>query len=448
MCAVRTESDLLGSIPVPAKALYGAQTRRAAQNFPARGHRTLGHYGCMVGALMMVKLAAANVNRRCGFLSGRKAAAIVRAAQTGRSGALGDQFPVHCLHGGGGTSANMNANEVLANLAEEFLGGKRGEYRLVHPNDHVNLHQSTNDVYPTACHIAVILKWPALDMALAGLAGTFAQRGRELAGQARISRTCLQDAVGTTFGDLLGGYAAMVRRRSRGIARAVDALHRVNLGGTIVGRKSDVPKAYLSAIVAELARVTGDGRYRQAEHLFDAAQNPDELAAVSGQLDLTARCLAKVAQDFRILSSGPEAGLAEIRLPAVQPGSSMMPGKVNPVMAEFLIQACFQVMGYNAACQAAVDHGELDLNVWESVMVFSVLDAMDTLSVAVSAFDEKCVRGFVVDPERNARNADSIIPLLTRVMQKHGYSYTSGVCRQAKGDLVVLRRLLREAGLT
>jgi aspartate ammonia-lyase len=439
----RVESDVLGRIEVPAGALYGVQTRRAMLNFPVRRQRTLGDYPDMIAGLMMVKRAAANVNGRCRFLPRDKALAIAEAAQSVINGSFRDQFPVHRLHGGGGTSANMNANEVLANLAEESLGGRRGEYRIIHPNDHVNCNQSTNDVYPTACHVAVIRAWPELAASLDRLALTLERRGRELAREVRIARTCLQDAVEITFGDFLGGSAAMVRRIRKKLAGTVDRLHAVNLGGTIVGRSLDAPKTYRSAIVPELAKVTGDKRYRQAADLYDSAQNPDEMAAVSSYLDLAARCLIKLAKDFRLMASGPEAGLMEIRLPAVQPGSSIMPGKINPVMPEFLIQACFQVMGDSAACRAAVDHGELDLNVWEGVMVFNILDAMEVLATAVSAFEERCVRRFVVDSARNRRNADSIIPLLTRAMHKRGYSKTSDIVKKANGDPAAIRRLLR-----
>ncbi len=282
-----------------------------------------------------------------------------------------------------------------------------------------------------------------LGLSLDRLAATLERRGRGLAGQARIARTCLQDAVEITFGDLLGGYAAMVRRIRNRLAESVDRLHIVNLGGTIVGRSLDAPKAFRSAIVPELAKVARDKRYRQAADLYDAAQNPDEMAAVSGELDLAARCLIKLAQDFRLMASGPEAGLGEIRLPAVQPGSSIMPGKINPVMPEFLIQSCFQAIGNNAACLAAVDHGELDLNVWESAMVFNILDATEGLTAALSAFEERCVRGFEADKERNRRNADSIMPLLTRAMRKQGYSRTSGIVKRAKRDPATIRQLLR-----
>jgi aspartate ammonia-lyase len=443
----RTEADLLGTVEVPDSALYGAHTERAVANFPACGHRTLGDYPALVEALMAVKQAVAVVNREAGFLPAEKADAIIAAARRVVHEAMFDQFPIHCLHGGGGTSANMNANEVLANLAEESLGGARGQYQRVHPNDHVNLHQSTNDVYPTACHIAVISAWPCLRATLTQLAETLDARASDLQTVARLARTCLQDAVDTSFRDLLSGYAAFVRRGRNRVDAAVDDLHAVGLGGTIVGRACDAPEAYRERIVPKLVEVTGDPKYRAAENLFDAAQNADPMVATSAQMDLLARGLIKIANDFRLMGSGPEAGFCEIRLPAVQAGSSIMPGKVNPVIPEFLMQVCFQVMGAHAACQATLDHAELDLNVWESTQVVNLLDAMDLLAAGVGAFDEKCVRGFEAMPEVNARNANSIVPLLTRLMHEHGYSKVSELCKSAAGDPARLRKLLEKGDL-
>jgi len=327
-------------------------------------------------------------------------------------------------------------------MAEEELGGRRGQYLLVHPNDHVNLHQSTNDVYPTACHIAVILTWPSLINALKKLEQTFRQHSRTYRKQVRIARTCLQDAVVISYRDYFDGIARMLNRQIRRLGAAIDALHDVNLGGTICGRSEDVPAAYFHGVIANLRLVTSDNSYRQAKNLFDAAQNPDALGAVSSTLDILARSLVKVAQDLRLLSSGPQAGLGEIRLPAVQPGSSIMPGKINPVIPEFLIQICYRVMGNNAMCLAGLDHGELDLNVWESSMVFPILEAMNLLVQGVTAFEEKCIRGLEPLIEVNLAHVNTLIPRLTRLAQLHGYSKVNAVCRQAGGDMKLLEKIL------
>jgi len=442
---MRIEHDLLGEVAVPVDALYGAQTCRAAANFSVAGQRTIGDFPSLVRAMVYVKQAAARANADIGQLDQSVADAIVEAGRQVLGRERHDQFPVHHLHGGGGTSANMNVNEVLANIAEELLGGKRGQYQLVHPNDHVNLNQSTNDVYPTACHIALILQWPALKRTLDSLATQLESKGHELRSQKRIARTCLQDAVVISFADLFGGYATFVRRCAERIDRAVDALHSVALGGTIVGRAEDAPAAYRELVILALRQVTRDGDYRGANHPFDAAQNLDDLVCVSSQLDLFARGLVKICKDLRLINSGPEAGLGEVILPAVQPGSSIMPGKVNPVIPEYAIQLCFKVTGNHAAAQAAVDHGELDLNVWESVVVFSILESMELLQSAADALGSKCIAGLRAVARRNDQHVQTIIQRLTELMKRHGYSRVTEVCKQAGRDWDRLRELLDQA---
>ncbi|MCP4656721.1 MAG: aspartate ammonia-lyase [bacterium] len=447
MSEVRIEHDLLGTIEVPAEALYGAQTQRAVLNFPLRSEKTIGDYPLLIAGLMAVKKAAAAANRRAGFLEEELAGAIDRAADTVLREPLLAHFPVHRFHGGGGTSANMNANEVLANLAEEALGGRRGEYRRVHPNDHVNRHQSTNDVYPTACHLALAAGWHETRPECERLAKTLAARAQEWRELPRLARTCLQDAVEGTYGELFGGYAGFIERATARIDTAVEALHAVNLGGTVVGQPAAVPRAYFEAVIPELRRVTGDDAWRRAANLADAFQNCDDMVNVSAQLATAARGLIKIAKDLRLLGSGPQAGLGEIRLPAVQPGSSIMPGKVNPVIPEFAIQLCLEITGLHAACAQALDHGELDLNVWESLIVFNTLDAMEHLANAATVLDGRCLRDLTVDEARSRAHAESMMPLLTRLVDEHGYARISELCRRAGGDLIELRRLLFAAGL-
>lgn len=440
--AQREESDLLGKIQIPEEVLYGVQTQRALQNFPVGNQRSIGSFPSLVEGLLLVKKAAAITNQEIGDLSPAQEDAIIHSVDSLLSQPDPSQFPIHYLHGGGGTSANMNVNEVLANLAEEFLGGHRGEYRLVHPNDHVNLHQSTNDVYPTACHIAILRAFPRLEATLARLVMVLEEKQTEYRQAIHLARTCYQDAVDITYGDFFGGYIGFVSRRIKLLSQAVNALHAVNLGGTIVGRSSDVPPAFMAAIIANLCRVAGDEGYFHPASLFDAAQNADEVVGVSTQLDLLARGLIKIAQDLRVLSSGPEAGLGEIHIPPVQPGSSIMPGKVNPVMPEFLIQACFKVMGNHAACSACLDHGELDLNIWESCMVFNILESMELLDCSLTGFTQKCLQGMQVVSSVNEDHADSIIPRLTRLAHQFGYQRVSDVCKRSVGDLEYLRTLL------
>ncbi|MCU0235625.1 MAG: lyase family protein [Acidobacteria bacterium] len=439
---MRSESDLLGTIEVPGDALFGSQTQRAIENFPLLGQRSIGNYPTLIQALLTIKKAAAIVNGEIGCLEAPIAGAIQAAADRVLAEKRFDQFPVHFLHGGGGTSANMNANEVLANQAEVLLGGRCGEYRRVHPNEHVNMNQSTNDVYPTACHMAILRAYPPLRSVLEVLRDVLLAKGREFQHTQHLARTCYQDAVDITFADFFGGYAAFVNRSLSRLNLAVAALHSVNLGGTIVGRAGDVPAEYNRRIIPLLRRVTGDEGFHQPESLFDAAQNADEMVNVSSQLDLLARGLLKIAQDLRVLSSGPEAGLGELLVPAVQPGSSIMPGKVNPVIPEFMIQVAFKVMGNHSTCSLGLNHGELDLNVWESSMVFSILDSMELLGSGIDALTRRCLAGIRVDGRINAGHADSIIPRLTRLMHRFGYQRVNDVCKKAGGDLPVLKKLL------
>lgn len=442
----RTEHDLLGPVQVPFTALYGAQTQRAVANFPLGRQRSLGSYPGMLQALLQIKQAAARVNGELGLLPPEVAQVLQDAARALLSelpdGRVARHFPIHALHGGGGTSANMNVNEVLANLAEERLGGRRGEYKAVHPNDHANLNQSTNDVYPTACHMAILIEWPAMQSRLNELAAGLRQAGHRLGNQPHLARTCMQDAVVIRLSDYLGGLASLVERQTFRLERAVDRLHNVNLGGTICGRSEDVPAGYLDRIIPALREASGDEAYQQAADLFDAAQNPDHLVAVSSGLDLLARGLIKIAKDLRLLGSGPQAGLGELHLPAVQPGSSIMPGKVNPVIPEFLIQACFRVIGNHAACTAGLDHGELDLNVWESSMTFSVLDSLELLTDAVGVFNTRCIAGLEANPLTNRAHCRSIIPRLTRLAQRHGYQRVTAVCKAASSDILKLEEYL------
>ena len=442
----REEHDFLGPVQVPREALFGAQTQRALDNFPLSGERSIGDYPVLVEALLRIKWAAAEANRMAGFLDTEVAGAIAQGAQELIDEGACRHFPIHRLHGGGGTSANMNANEVLANRAEEILGGRRGQYRRVHPNDHVNLHQSTNDVYPTACRMAVIAAWPPLADALEKLGQVLGDQASRFQDEPRVARTCLQDAVAVTFGDLFGGYQAVLARAEHRISRDVDELHLLNLGGTIVGRPQDAPEGYRRQVLSNLRRVSGDPDYRPDPNLFDAAQNPDGMVAVSSGLDLLARALIKIAKDLRLLGSGPEAGLGEIRLPTVQPGSSIMAGKVNPVIPEFVIQCCFQVMGSHAASAGALDHGELDLNVWESVLLFNVLDSMGLLANAAHTLAERCLKEVAVVSERNRKNAGTIIPLLTELVKSRGYSAVSRICGEAGGDVQKIRELLKKEG--
>jgi aspartate ammonia-lyase len=440
----REEFDSLGSVQVPAGALYGAQTARAVANFPLAGQACLGAFPEVVRALLITKVAAARANASVGALDPTIANAIESAATIVMDGGdFESHFPVHHLHGGGGTSANMNVNEVLANVAEEVLGGARGRYELVDPLDHVNLHQSTNDVYPTAIHLAVLRRWDGLRSALEEVTDELRGCVERFGSEPRLARTCLQDAIAITFGDLLGGYAAAVERGTARIGQAVDELHRVSIGGTVVGRVEDVPDGYLPAVLAAL-RSLESPRLRHPESFYDAAQNVDDLVAVSSALDSLGGSLAKISKDIRLLASGPEAGLGEISIPAVQPGSSAMPFKINPVIPEFVIQLAWRISGNHRMATLAHEHGELDLNVWESALAYPLLDSMNSLEGAAKALARRCLSGLEPVVERNRRNAVSIIPWITELKRTHGYSVLSDLVRRANGDVDLLRSHLVE----
>jgi aspartate ammonia-lyase len=440
---MRTEQDLLGQLEVPAEALYGIHTQRALINFPIMGNRTAGDFSELIEGFILTKKAATITNGLGGFLDDMRVKAIVQAADWVLTEQQFQHFPVHALHGGGGTSLNMNINEVLANYAEELLGGRRGEYLLVNPNEHVNLHQSTSDVNLTAYHVAIIRRWSRVEPNFRRLINTLRFKGMQWYDQKRLARTCLQDAVEITFEDLFGGYAGFLERATDRIAELVDGLHSVNLGGTIVGRKGDVPEGYFERVIAVLCHVTEDTRFNRPNNLFDAAQNVDDLIAVSSALNILARGLIKIAKDLRLLASGPEAGLAEIRLPAVQAGSSMMPGKVNPVIPEFVIQLCLFACGNHAACESTLDHGELDLNIWSSLIIYCILNQMELLSNAVISLESNCVRGLDIDPARNTRHAESVFATLSSLMKTHGYTKINDICKQAN-NVEELTQLLKE----
>jgi len=447
MSKTRIEHDFLGEIRVPIDALYGAQTQRAIENFPVKGEPTVGSFPEFVQALLFIKQAAAHTNLAIGLFTEEQEQAIVSACKKIIKERLYDQFPLHYLHGGGGTSANMNANEVIANIGEEILGGSRGKYVHIHPNDHVNLNQSTNDVYPTACHLAVLSKWSGIRPRFETLKNSLKLKIKQFKNQKRIARTCLQDSVDITFGDFLGGYASLIERCQRRLNEAVSELSSVNLGGSIVGRPQDVPADYFELITEELNKIVPGVEIRRSDNLFDAAQNLDDLVGVSHQLDICARSLIKIAKDIRLLASGPEAGLQELDIPAVQPGSSIMPGKVNPVIPEFLIQVCFRIIGNHQMCSLAIDHGELDLNVWESPVVFGILESMNLLDAALSAFTHKCLDGLNAPSSINSNKACSLIAKLTELVKVHGYSQISDICKEAGGDFNQIRELLKERGL-
>jgi aspartate ammonia-lyase len=397
----RIYRSIFGKVSVPLGALYGVETVRSARNlsFSGRKLRDLPEYLC---ALAMVKQAAAGANREARVLDRRRALAIARACRAIIEGKYHDQFIVDPLSGGGSIAINMNVNEVLATVASKLVVGRVP----VLTKEHVNASQSTADVCQTAARIAMIYVWRAARAVLDACVLAMRAKEREFRNVVTISRTCLQDASPVSLGTLFGGYAAAIARRTAEIDRAIDALRMINLSGTVIGSGEGAPAAYRRSILKHLRKAAGL-RLAMRPNLYDAAQNIDDLGSVAAALGLLAEVLIKVAQDLRLLSSGPEGGFGEIRLPAVQQGSSFFAGKINPVVPETLIQCCFMILGCERTARLALERGELNLNVFEGAAAISILDALAMLTRAVTSFTQLCVEGITAN-ERRCRKLASL----------------------------------------
>ena len=395
---IRRERDLLGELTVPAHALYGIHTIRSLNNLSFSG-RKLGDYPAYVGALAMVKKAAARANREAAVLPARVARAIENACDALIGGEHLDEFPVDMLAGGGEIAVNMNVNEVLANLANQSLGARRGDYAPVHPKTHVNASQSTSDVCHSAARIALVQMWQALESALDACTAALDASAREFAPVVTLARTCLRDAETTSLGEFFGGQAQAVRRRARELGRSIGLLRRINLGGTAIGSGRGAPPAYRARILRHAREITGIA-LRTRANLYDAAQNLDDLGAVAAQLALLAEVLIKIAADLRLLSSGPDGGFGELNLPAVQEGSSFFSGKINPAVPETMLQCCFQVLGCERSVRLALERGELNLNVFGAAAVTNLFDMISMLHRALVLLVEQCLRGTTANTER------------------------------------------------
>jgi aspartate ammonia-lyase len=439
----RLERDPLGEVRVPARAYYGAQTRRAVDNFPISG---LTMPPELIEATVLVKQAAAEANRALRRLDPAVARAIGQAGDEILAGRLRDQFVVDVYQAGAGTSHNMNVNEVLANRAEELLGGSRGQYTRVHPNDHVNMGQSTNDVFPTATRLALRTMLPGVLEAAGALADALAEKRREFAGVLKTGRTHLQDAVPMTLGQEFEGYSASVRQAAEELSRTADALLELNLGATALGTGLNAGDDYTRVALRHLSHATGLD-VRPAASRFRVTQSMGDVLAFSAALRRLAVEVGKVASDLRLLSMGPRAGLAEIRLPAVQPGSSIMPGKVNPSVPEMVNQVCYQVFGCDAAILAAADAGQLELNVMMPVIAWNALHATRIMRQAMRVLRTRCVEGIVADVDRCRELLDRSTALATALSPYVGYAVTAEIAREAIASGVGIRELARRRGL-
>ena len=439
----RSEKDPLGTLDVPASALFGVQTQRAIQNFPISGLRPLGPF---VRAMVWIKKSAALTHKETGRLDARLADAIVAAADEVLAGRHDDQFVVDPFQAGAGTSHNMNVNEVLANRANELLGGRRGEYKPAHPNDHVNMAQSTNDTIPTAIRLACLSQLDGMLDAFAVLRDDFAAKGREFDDIVKAGRTHLQDAMPIRLGQEFTAYAGTIDRNIRRIRESADYLRDLGIGGSAVGTGVTVEAEYPALMNKHLRAMTGLD-LRVGRDFVQLMQSMGDVAGFSSSLRVFAVDLSKIVSDLRLMVSGPRTGLDEIRLPAVQPGSSIMPGKVNPSIPEMVNQVCFQVIGCDTTVTIAAEHGQLELNVMMPVIAFNVLLSMRILANSTRVLAERCVRGIEANREMAQYWVERSAALATALAPQIGYAAAAEISKRSVKDGILIRDLVRRDGI-
>jgi len=440
----RIEKDSMGFVKVPKKAYYGAQTQRAADNFPVSGWRFGREF---IRSLGLIKYASARTNLELGLLEKRIAMAIEKTSQEVMEGRWDEEFVLDVFQTGSGTSTNMNANEVIANRANEILGGKKGIYRPVHPNDHVNLGQSSNDVFPSAIHIASIdLLQKRLLCALEGLQDSLKSKGKEFHPILKIGRTHLQDATPIRLGQEFDGYARQMELAIKRIRNGMATLYEIPLGGTAVGTGINTHPLFARKTIAVINENTGFG-FREAINHFEAQGARDASVEMSGILKTVSVSLIKIANDIRWMGSGPRCGIGEIRLPETQPGSSIMPGKVNPVIPESLIQVCAQVIGNDSAITLGGLSGNFELNVMMPLIVHNLFQSIRLLANAVENFARRCIDGLEADRLRCEEMVDKSLALATALTPKIGYDEAARVARKAYEGRKTIRQVVEEEGL-
>ena len=439
----RTEADTMGQVTLPAWAYWGAQTQRAVENFGVSDKRIPP---TLIRALGAIKGAAAEVNAELGAVPQELAEAITQAAGEMEQGRWDEHFPIDVFQTGSGTSWNMNANEVIANRANELLGSPLGAKKPVHPNDHVNCGQSSNDVIPTAIHVADRLVADGLVAALRGLEESLHAKAAAFAEVIKIGRTHLQDAVPITLGQEFSGYASQIHKAIRRVENTYPHLEELALGGTAVGTGLNAPPGFALGVIARLARRTGIP-FRQADNLFEALACRDAQAELMGALDVLAGSLLKIGNDLRLLASGPRAGLGEIILPALQPGSSIMPGKVNPVIPEMVIQAAVYVKGQAVSVGMGAASAPLELNIMMPLIAYQTLDGLSLLANTCRVLDERCIRGIEADEERCAEWIEQSLALVTPLATRIGYDRAAKLAYRAYKERKTVRQVVTESGL-
>jgi aspartate ammonia-lyase len=442
---VRIESDYVGEVAIPSDKLYGVNTVRGVDNLTV-SPLSIAHYPAFRDAFAQVKWAAALANRDNGVLTGEQCDAIVAACGDVIEGRCDASLVVDLMEGSGGTSTNMNFNEVIANRAQQILGHPAGAYEVVHPNDHVNRSQSTNDVYPAALKIATHAMLGPLIVEMETLAGLFERKADEFADILHLGRTCLQDAQPMRLGQLFGGYASLTSRLASELAVVREKLRILPLGGTAIGTGFGAPAGYRASVYEHLRRITNVD-YQAPSNPFDAMQNMDVFSRVSAELRTAAVSLAKIASDLTMLSSGPVGGIGELKLPEAQAGSSIMPGKVNPVLPMAMIQLSFAVVGNDVAVAQAVQYGELEINHFEPVVASRVFDSVAMLTNGIARFGVKCVAGIEADAARNEQHLLESMAVATALVPKIGYARVSELARQSVAEGRSLVDILETSGL-
>ena len=436
----RVERDLLGTLEIPDDAYYGIHTLRAFYNFNVSGRRV---HPELIKAIAVIKQAAADANMTIGRLDRKIGDAIYQAASEVAQGEFLDQFIVDAMQGGAGTSTNMNVNEVIANRAIEILGGKKGDYALVHPIDHVNMGQSTNDVYPTALRIAAIRLLKRLSESCAVLQGALQKKEALFSGILKVGRTQMQDALPIILGQEFGAYAEAVSRDRWRLYKVEERLRQVNLGGTAIGTSVNTERRYIYLVIERLRSLTGLGLAR-AENMVDVTQNADVFVEVSGLIKAAAVTLIKISSDLRLLSSGPRAGISEIRLPDLQAGSSIMPGKVNPVMPEMVTQVSYQAISNDFAISMAAQSGQLELNAFLPLIADNLLSSIEMLSSAMKLFSERCIEGIEANEKRCAELLENSVSWVTVLVPKIGYERASELAKKALEKGISLKQAILE----
>ena len=439
----RVEKDSIGAKDVPENVYYGVQSLRAAENFHITG---LTMHPEFINSLAYIKKAAAITNCEAGLLDKKIAAAIVKACDEIIDGRLHDYFIVDPIQGGAGTSMNMNANEVIANPAIDILGGTKGDYSLVHPNDHVNYSQSTNDVIPTAGKMTALRLLKNLKAELFKLHEALIAKAKEFDHVIKMGRTQMQDAVPIRLGQEFQAYADAIMRDVRRMDKAMDEMRSLNMGGTAVGTGINADELYLKRIVPNLSEIS-DMEFVQAFDLIDATQNLDPFVSVSGAVKACAVTLSKMANDLRLMSSGPRAGFGEINLPAKQNGSSIMPGKVNPVIPEVVNQVAFYVIGNDMTITMAAEGGQLELNAFEPIIFYCLFQSIDTLAYAVQTFVDNCITGITANEERCRYLVESSVGVITAISPHVGYQKAADIAKKALRTGESIRSLILKEGL-